>query len=456
MAGKEQRMSRKKQKDLVLASISDDEVEKLNRRVADAVSIHKEGQLDEAARIYEEILAEHPCNVSALTFLGLVHHQKGMNADAERLIATAIAFDSNYIDAYNNLGNVFNAQGKSIEAGLCYQNALRINPDFVPAAVNLGVVFRKTGRLKDAAAIYEKLLEKDPDNQELLINCGMLLLGQGRVEKAIELLERAFELNPNPAARYALGMACYSGGKHEEARRIFNDWLEACPDDAVAKHMAHAYSGVDVPKRASSEYVRAIFDDFATSFEKVLEGLEYRVPALLEQLLEEFYGPGKRDLAVLDAGCGTGLCGSFLRAYSEQLIGVDLSPGMLKQAKDAGEYDELLEADLTEHMTSNENRFDLIVSGDTLCYFGDLAEVLSAAAVSLKEGGRMVFSLEQADEQTEHGFQLNYHGRYSHSKGYIEDTLSSAGFTAVELRDADLRREVGKPVRGLLVTGVLG
>ena len=47
------------------------------------------------------------------------------------------------------------------------------------------------------------------------------------------------------------------------------------------------------------------------------------------------------DAYILDAGCGTGLCGPLVAPHAQRLTGVDLSAGMLAQASEKGVYDEL-------------------------------------------------------------------------------------------------------------------
>jgi predicted TPR repeat methyltransferase len=49
---------------------------------------------------------------------------------------------------------------------------------------------------------------------------------------------------------------------------------------------------------------------------------------------------------VLDAGCGTGLCGAILAPFARRLVGVDLSEGMLAHAKAKNVYHELVKAEL--------------------------------------------------------------------------------------------------------------
>jgi predicted TPR repeat methyltransferase len=93
--------------------------------------------------------------------------------------------------------------------------------------------------------------------------------------------------------------------------------------------------------------------------------------------------------------------------------------------------------------------FDLILSADTLVYFGPLEEVAEAASGALRPGGRFVFTLEElASGDTD--FRIETHGRYSHSQTYVERVLRGAGFSP-EIAHADLRTESALPVAGLVV-----
>ncbi|MGA7979067.1 MAG: tetratricopeptide repeat protein [Chromatiaceae bacterium] len=437
----------------VLTQMSPDDVARVEQRVADAVVLHQAGQVEQAMQIYQEVLAEQPTNASALTFLGMGHLQRGAFAEAERLIATAIAFRPDYVDAFNNLGNVFLAQGRIAEAGLCYQNALSRNPRFVPAIVNLGVTLRRMGRYGEAESLYQASLERCPDSEIIHYSRGTLLLMRGKVEEAIAELEWVHRRAPDDQTRQGLAMAYYSAGQFAQARQLLTEWHAADPNNPIASHMLAAYlgEGEAVPARASDDYVRSTFDRFAGSFEQVLSGLDYRVPMLIAEKLQQLLGAGQGDLSVLDAGCGTGLCGTVLRAYADSLTGVDLSAGMLAKARESGLYDNLIKAELTEFLSAAGPQYDLIAAGDTLCYFGDLSDVLSLIAQRLRRGGLLIASFELCKERGADGFKLHPHGRYSHLGDYLLNTLKRAGLQAREAEDADLRREIGVPVHGVLV-----
>jgi len=238
-------------------------------------------------------------------------------------------------------------------------------------------------------------------------------------------------------------------GEVDAAVRIYEDWIKEDPADPVARHMLAACTGRDVPARASDAFVAHTFDSFASSFDSKLQRLSYRAPALVAAMLEDSGVSPAKQLDVLDAGCGTGFCGPLVVPYARRLTGVDLSEGMLAQAKEKGVYDDLVTSELTEYLDAHRGAFDLIVSADTLVYFGDLTGVASAAARALRPGGLLIFTLERAGSDVGE-FRLEMHGRYSHAQAYVEEVLSTAGFMA-EIRHAELRMEAGVPVAGLVV-----
>jgi predicted TPR repeat methyltransferase len=125
---------------------------------------------------------------------------------------------------------------------------------------------------------------------------------------------------------------------------------------------------------------------------------------------------------------------------------------MLAKAAARGGYDQLEEAELTAWLDAHPASADLIVSSDTLCYFGVLDGVAGAAARALRAGGTLIFTVEQSVDQP---FRLNPHGRYSHSESYVREVLAGAGLRELAMRHVTLRQEANAPVAGLLVAARL-
>jgi predicted TPR repeat methyltransferase len=137
---------------------------------------------------------------------------------------------------------------------------------------------------------------------------------------------------------------------------------------------------------------------------------------------------------------------------ARRLVGVDLSAPMLAKARERGFYDELVELELTAFLEQRPGAFDLLVSGDTLVYLGDLEPVFAAASQSLRGRGALIFSVERPMGEFSAGrFQLNRFGRYVHETAYVHQALSDASFAVLASREEVLRLEAGDPVPGLVV-----
>ena len=108
-------------------------------------------------------------------------------------------------------------------------------------------------------------------------------------------------------------------------------------------------------------------------------------------------------------------------------------------------------AELTEYLRDHREAFDLIVSADTLVYFGDLESVLAAAAGALRANGLLVFTLEHAvGAEAALDYRLEFHGRYSHAGAHVERMLAFLGLQP-QIAQAELRMESGAPVPGLVI-----
>ena len=214
--------------------------------------------------------------------------------------------------------------------------------------------------------------------------------------------------------------------------------------------MLAAVTNKESPVKASEEYIECVFDEFAESFDTDLKNLHYRAPDLIANAVSEKYD-ATGELVILDAGCGTGLCGPLLAKFSETLTGVDLSSKMIAKTKGRG-YDQVIVAELSAFLATQLDKFDLIVSADTLNYFGDLSGVVQNSFAALRKTGRLIFSLEHDEDiDRDNGFLLTHSGRYSHCQSYVEQQLIAAGFSSVEFTQGHLRVESGNPVVGLIV-----
>lgn len=430
--------------------------------------------------------------------LGNALRAVGRLDEAVAVYRRALALDERMAPAHNNLGNVLRDRGSLPEAAAAYQRALELDPGFFAAAANLAHVLAKQpglaradvlaahdrglalaeaarlrspdvanlhnargnllqadGRIEDAIASYRRAVAIDPGFAEAHLNLGRALTRNLRIEDSIEPLRRALELRPTDLSIYkVLVLALRRLRRNDEAAAVYQAWHAQDPMDPVAAHMANMRGREAPPERATDDYVQREFDDFAEQFDEVLvDKLGYQAPALVASALERCGIAARRELDVLDAGCGTGLCVGCLRPLARRLVGVDLSGKMLDKARERGGYDELVEAELTAYLESHPRAFDVVVAADVLLYFGRLERVVQALASSLRPGGALVFTVE-AGENEERDWELNDGGRYVHHAAYLRRVLKAAGLYVHELVNERLRFELGAEVRGWIVTAL--
>jgi predicted TPR repeat methyltransferase len=417
-----------------------------------AISLHRAGRLDDARRLYERILAAEPGNASVWHFLGVLQHQSGNSELGVASITRALDLDPRYADACNNLGNIYRETDQYDAALGAYERAVAILPGHADAWNNIGVM--RSGRAEYDAAeqAYARAVEIDPRHIAAWQNRGNLAARADQFDTSIAAYRRAIELRPGDSRAYdGLSRSLYRAGRIDDAVAVYHEWLAADPENAVARHMLAACTGAAAPVRASDNFVRDTFDAFAGSFDRVLDQLEYRAPALIAEYLDRVVPTTEVALAIADAGCGTGLCADFLRRRATRLVGVDLSAGMLARARARKTYDELIESELAAWLAGRSEEFDLIVSADTLCYFGALEQAMAGAARALRPGGRIVFTVERAADDVP-GYHLDPTGRYSHAESYVRRTLAAAGLDSIAVEHVVLRLERGKEVQGLLAS----
>ena len=425
----------------------------------DAIALLRAERIDEAELALLAILSRWPEQPDALHFLGVLRHTQGRVDEAVALIRRALAIIPDHATAWNNLGNVQLLAGRATEAQAAYENAVRHDTDggkgqdVAMALNNLCVLHRHQGRLDQSELAARGALEREPDFADAWYNLSLTLLKQGRVHDGLLAGSRAIALWPaHLQSRQEMIRALMLLGERERAALLLREWLAEDPDNPVAEHMLAACQGEAAPERASDAYVEQVFDAFASSFDAKLEALGYRAPELVVQALSAAAGAPTGALAIVDAGCGTGLCGPALRPYAQRLAGCDLSEGMLRRAQSRQVYDVLHKAELTYYLETQPAAFDAIISADTLCYFGALEGVFAAAQRCLRPGGWFIFTVEALPEVHPHAHVLQANGRYAHARGYLEQAMRASTLEPLAIVGEALRQESGEAVSGWLVT----
>jgi predicted TPR repeat methyltransferase len=421
-----------------------------------AVHLHQANQLESAEMIYRQMLEILPDDPDLLHFFGMLRSQRGFSEEGVESIKRSLAIAPGYVDAENSLGNIYLQDGRADLAERCYRRVIELNPNHAAAHANLGIALKEQKRAEEAEAFLLKAIEYEPNVAHHYQNLGSVYRALGKYEEAVAMYHTAIAMRPADASAYQrLVRTFYLMGKLDCAIEVLKQWLVHDPDNPTALHFLSAYTNENTPARASDDYVRDTFDRFAASFDNILKNLDYQAPALVYQALQKL-GLESGDWRLLDAGCGTGLCGELVRPLVRTLVGVDLSAKMLVKAKTREVYDELHEAELTAFFSRSDKAYDAITCVDTFCYFGDLSNAAAASALALKGNGWFIFTVEKLETtEAEEDFRLNVQGRYAHTEAYIRRCLQQAGYSIHCIDTAVLRNEFANPVEGMVVTARL-
>jgi len=484
-----------------------DAAQALYRRVLDAdprqfdalhllgVIERQHGRPGQAVELIGQALAVDPRQARAHSNLGAALADLGRADAALASYDEALRLDPSYALAWDNRGNALRRLGRLQDALDSHERALHLQPGLADAWCHRAIVLHDLGRHADAVASATQALAARPAHADALVALGNALQALDRFDEAVDAYDRALALAPRAETWCARGAALKKAGDLAAALHSYERALALRPDYALAEHYranalralgqddaaVTAYRralalGADAeaigfalaalgagaqPATAPAGYVRELFDQYAGRFDRhLVDVLGYRTPALLDGLVRAHLPPlpqqGASPLAkALDLGCGTGLCGPYLRPLVRELVGIDLSQRMLDKAAEAALYDALVCADIAGWLAARDascGLADLAVAADVLVYIGDLAPLFAGVRRVLRPGGLFAFSCEALDDiEGDNGYAIRPSNRFAHAPDYVTATARAAGFTVVATERAALRQDGGRDVAGFLV-----
>jgi protein O-GlcNAc transferase len=203
--------------------------------IAKGAGLQQEGRLDEAAKIYQEVLARSPQDFDAMHLLGLVALQQGRFDVAQRLIKTALTISPSEVAAVSNLGISYLRDGQLEPALQWFEIATKLQPDSAIALTNLGQVLCDLGRYRDAIPPLQKACAIAPSSYEAHNMLGECLMRTGDEHNAATHFEAATRLNPDDAQAWAnLSVASAAIGRADRAREYANKAARLEPSSVAA------------------------------------------------------------------------------------------------------------------------------------------------------------------------------------------------------------------------------
>lgn len=373
---------------------------------------------------------------------GLDHLQAGRMAQAEPEFAAALALAPGRPSVLLNLAATRLALGRPAEALTLLDELLAQQGDDLEALGHRGLALVRLQRPAEAGPMFERITQLDPQRADAWYHLGQVLQQLGASERALAAFDRCVALRPAHGPSWSQrAQVLRELGRDAEAAEGFERALALGDDAALNGYFLAALRGDRVPPAPPRDYVQRLFDDYAPDFDHhLVDTLGYCAPEVLSRLLVTVGARG----AVLDLGCGTGLCAPLLRPLADPLHGLDLSRPMLDAAAARGLYDALWQGDVAEHLAATERRYDVLVAADVFIYVGALEAVFAGARRVLRPGGWFAFSVEPAAS----GLQLQPSLRYAHGDDHVQALAAAQGFGVRQVERGALRRDERHTVAG--------
>ena len=285
----------------------------IGQALQQGVAAHKEGKLEEAERLYRDILQSQPLHPDANHNLGLIAVSVNKAGGALPLFKTALEanpkieqFWLSYIDALIKAKRLKDAKqaikkaqkkgfdAKKLEAFLSqskltvetkvpsqaqvntlleyYQNGRFNDAEKLAVSITngypkhqfgwkvLGAVLKQTGKVIDSLTAMQKSAQIAPQDAEAHNNLGVTLQELGRLDEALASYTQAIALKPDYAEAHSnLGNTLQELGRLDEAEASFTQAIALKPDFELAHYnLGNTLKELERYNEAEASYIQAI------------------------------------------------------------------------------------------------------------------------------------------------------------------------------------------------------
>lgn len=207
------------------------------------VAMFQHGYLDEAAKSFQQVIADNPDDAEGYYNLGTLSLRRNNLAEARSYLEQTVKLRPDYPEAWNNLGMISAQQGHVDEAIADFQQALKLRPAYEVALLNLGNVYRRQRDFANAERCLTQALQLQPDDPDASYSFGMLNAQQNQLEAAADYLQRSIDLRPDsPEALNNLGIVYVRLHEDTKAEAQFKAAIRSAPgNDQAYLNLARLY-----------------------------------------------------------------------------------------------------------------------------------------------------------------------------------------------------------------------
>lgn len=224
----------------------------LDKTLAKAVALHKQGNFEQALKGYRKFLKRNPTHPDALMLGGQAAFLSGNEKDALRWMKSAAEAYPDNPDTSYNLGVLYQSLGDTHKALDAFRKSAAAGPNFAPAHYNLAMALHELGRHEEALPHFDRAVAADPRHADAHASKAFVLRTLGQVDEAIRSYKTALSLSErNAKAWVGLGTCLQEAGKLDDAFTAHRNGMTVDPDyPDAASNLADVLIQMDRPKEA--------------------------------------------------------------------------------------------------------------------------------------------------------------------------------------------------------------
>ena len=398
------------------------------------------GQYDELLRLTNEYLKDNPDFGLLYLFKGNALREQGDLDGALNAYRWAIIYDPNDVAARTNYASILYILKDYVGALNAADAAVLMKPEFPDPYLICGNVLSLWGFPEQAMYSYHHALTFSPDNIILGSYVAELYSKQEEPAEAFNVLMQLLVQYPKDYALHlqmatTLAFFMQNGVPLKQVNEFIKQWQNEFSNHPLVKEVAPILLQHQMEYTPLTlERLQSAFNALAPIYDEANQDEAITFINMLESALRPIYG-GQDDLRALDIGCGTGLAAYPLKEYTRngQLVGVDISENLLKQAASKNIYSRLEHSDALFFMEREAEPFDILLSSTSLSFFKDLNQAFAVFNRSLKEGGMFFFTIRQ-NTLNDDDVVLYPPFSYIFSEKYVRTALLKNGFEIVSVQ----------------------
>jgi len=198
------------------------------------ISCYQQKDLNEAIKIFNQVVAVDPSHPRALNALALIEVELGNFNQAKLRLDSLLAANPQFEKGFNSRGMLFVKLKRVEDAEKDFLKALELNPGFAEAYGNLGNLYMFLLKYRQAADCFRKVIYLNKGAPQVYTSLANSLVMQGLYDEAAAHIDTALSIDPEFAPAYLCrGDLLRMRGYYTEAIDSYEIAVRKKPDSAV-------------------------------------------------------------------------------------------------------------------------------------------------------------------------------------------------------------------------------